>query len=51
MDEKCYYQRTIGDVDWCDLDDHMCVLMGYTSCDEYEAQKKEILEELNKGVG
>uniref|UniRef100_A0A6M3KSL5 Uncharacterized protein n=1 Tax=viral metagenome TaxID=1070528 RepID=A0A6M3KSL5_9ZZZZ len=51
MDEKCFYQRTIQDVDWCDLDDHMCVLMGCDCCDEYENQKKELEEELDRGVG
>jgi len=30
-----------GEVDWCDLSDHPCLLMSGDTCEEWEDQKKE----------
>jgi len=54
---RCSYQRTIvgrndegeikGEVEWCDLNDCVCILMTLDTCEEYELEKEELL----KGVG
>lgn len=39
--DRCPEQKTIGDVDFCTLEETICVLMGYDTCDYYEQIKKE----------
>ena len=43
--ERCYYMRTRGNaeesIDWCDLEDCICVLMSGDECVEYEEFIKE----------
>ena len=49
--DRCSYMRTLvgrndegeikGEVDWCDLSDHPCLLMSGDTCEEWEDQKKE----------
>ena len=49
-EERCPEQKTYGDVDFCTLEETVCVLMGYSSCDIYEGYKEEWLkEEQNAG--
>lgn len=38
---KCPNMKSIDDIDWCELEDHLCVLMGTSECSEWEEIKKE----------
>ena len=48
---KCPEQKTIGDVDFCKLEECVCLLMGYDCCEEWNKIQEEWAEEdrLNKG--
>lgn len=38
---KCPEMKTIGDVDFCYLNECVCILMDYDTCDVFQSIKEE----------